>query len=56
MTLPALGWVRSYFENKDHWRQLSREEMVSSLVIEYMKYALGKSRPEAVGELLDLNR
>ncbi len=42
------------FENKKHWRQMSREEMESVLVIEYMKYALGKSQPEEVRELLGL--
>ena len=49
-------WSADIFENKDHWRQLSREEMESALVIEYVKYALGKSRPEEVGELLGLRR
>jgi hypothetical protein len=42
------------FENKNHRRPMSREEMESVLVIEYMKYALGKSRPEEVRELLGL--
>jgi hypothetical protein len=49
-------WPSNLFENKNHWRQLSREEMTSALVIEYMKYALGKSRSEEVRELLGLNR
>lgn len=49
-------WPADLFENKNHWRQLSREEMESALVIEYMKYVLGKSRPEEVGALLGLNR
>jgi len=30
--------------------------MHSALVIEYMKYALGKTRPVEVGELLGLKR
>ena len=49
-------WPSDLFENKNHWRQMSREEMESALVIEYMKYALGKSRPEEVREFLGLNR
>jgi len=47
-------WPADLFENKNHWRQMSREEMESVLVIEYMKYALGKIRPEEVRELLGL--
>jgi len=49
-------WPADLFENKNHWRQLSRQEMESALVIEYMKYILGKSRPDELGELLDLFR
>jgi hypothetical protein len=49
-------WPSDLFENKNHWRQMSREEMESTLVIEYMKYALGKSRLEEVREFLGLNR
>ena len=49
-------WPRDLFENKDRWRRLSREEMASALVVEYVKYAIGKSRSEAVGELLGLSR
>jgi hypothetical protein len=30
--------------------------MESALVIEYMKYALGKTRPDDVRELLELRR
>jgi hypothetical protein len=52
----AKKWPSDLFENKNHWRQMSREEMESALVIEYMKYALGKSRPEEVREFLGLNR
>ena len=50
------NWPADLFENKNHWRQLSRQEMESALVIEYMKYILGKSRPDELGELLDLYR
>ena len=49
-------WPADLFENKKHWRQLSRQEMESALVIEYVKYILGKSRPDELGELLDLFR
>jgi IS1 family transposase len=49
-------WPRDLFENKSHWRRLSREEMASALVVEYVKCAIGKSRSEAVGELLGLRR
>ena len=42
------------FKNKNHWAQMSRDEMESALVIEYMKYAVGKTRPDEVEALLDL--
>ncbi|MGD8296875.1 MAG: hypothetical protein PVG67_10820 [Desulfobacterales bacterium] len=42
------------FKDKTHWAQMSRDEMESALVIEYMKYAVGKTRPDEVEELLDL--
>ena len=44
----------SLFKDKNHWAQMSRDEMESALVIEYMKYAVGKTRPDEVEELLDL--
>jgi hypothetical protein len=49
-------WPADIFENKNHWLQLSRQEMESALVIEYMKHVLGKNRPNEVGALLSLNR
>ena len=49
-------WPPDLFETKDHWRRLSREEKASALVIEYVKYAIGKSRTEAVAELLEVRR
>jgi hypothetical protein len=49
-------WPADLFENQNHWRQLSRQEMESALAIEYMKHILGKSRPDEVGELLGLTR
>jgi hypothetical protein len=33
---------------------MSKDEMESALVIEYMKYAVGKTRPDEVRGLLDL--
>jgi hypothetical protein len=44
------------FKDKNHWAQMSRDEMESALVIEYMKYAVGKTRPDEVEALLDLKR
>ncbi len=44
----------SLFKDKNHWAQMSRDEMESALVIEYMKYAVGKTRPDEVEALLDL--
>jgi len=35
---------------------MSKDEMESALVIEYMKYAVGKTRPDEVRELLGLKR
>ncbi|MCP4233936.1 MAG: hypothetical protein GY770_10210 [Aestuariibacter sp.] len=42
--------------DKHHWALMSRDEMESALIIEYMKLAVGKTRPEEVRELLDLTR
>ena len=44
------------FKNKNHWSQMSKDEMESALMIEYMKYAVGKTRPDEVGDLLSLKR
>jgi hypothetical protein len=41
-------------KNKNHWTQMSRDEMESALVIEYMKYAVGKTQPDEVRDLLGL--
>jgi hypothetical protein len=49
-------WPADIFDNQKHWGGMSQEEMQSVLVIEYMKYALGKTRQEEVGELLGLKR
>ena len=42
------------FEDENHWHQMSKDEMESVMVIEHMKYSIGKTRPDEVGELLDL--
>jgi len=49
-------WPAKLIENKQLWHRMSKEEMESALVVEYMKYALGKSRAEEVGELLGLKQ
>jgi hypothetical protein len=49
-------WPADIFDNQKHWGGMSQEEMQSVLVIEYMKYALGKTRQEEVGVLLGLKR
>ena len=41
------------FKNKSHWTSLSRDEMESTLAIEYMKLAVGKTRKEDVGLLFE---
>jgi hypothetical protein len=41
-------------KDKNHWAQMSRDEMESALVIEYMKYVVGKTQPDEVEALLDL--
>jgi hypothetical protein len=49
-------WPADIFDNLKYWSGMLQNEMQSVLVIEYMKYTLGKSRPEEVGELLGLTR
>ena len=49
-------WPADIFDNKKHWSGMSQDEMQSVLVIEYMKYALGKTRPDEVRKLLGLKR
>ena len=46
----------SLFNGDGHWTRMSRDEMESVLIIEYMKYAVGKTQAGEVGKLLDLNR
>jgi hypothetical protein len=44
------------FEDQKHWYQMSKDEMESAIIIEYMKYTIGKTRPDDVRELLGLKR
>ena len=39
--------------NKNYWSEMSREEMLAALVIEYMKGAVGKISVDETGELFD---
>lgn len=41
------------FKSKNFWTQMSQEEMESTLVIEYMKLAVGKTRKNEVGRLFE---
>jgi len=49
-------WPSGLFKNNNRWRRMNREEMESVLVVEYMKYALGKTRFDEVRELLGLKQ
>ena len=42
------------FKDKSHWARMSHEEMESALIVEYMKYAVGKTRADEVRALLGL--
>jgi hypothetical protein len=39
------------FDDKSHWKKMSREEMQSALVVEYMKTIMGKTNAEETREL-----
>ncbi len=41
------------FKNKNDWTLMSKEEMESALVVEYMKHAVGKTRKDEVGMLFE---
>ena len=49
-------WPADIFDNQKHWSGMSQDEMQSILFIEYMKYVLGKTRPDEVGALLGLKQ
>lgn len=42
------------FKDKNRWARMSQDEMESALIVEYMKYAVGKTRPDEVRALLGL--
>jgi hypothetical protein len=44
------------FEDQNYWHRMSKKEMESAMIVEYMKFALGKTRPDEVRKLLDLKR
>jgi hypothetical protein len=47
-------WLAKLLADKGHWSGMSREEMESALVIEYMKAVIGKSPAADIEELLEL--
>jgi hypothetical protein len=49
---PDAKWSSDLFDNREYWASLSREEMQSLLMLEYMKSALGKTSKEEVAGLL----
>jgi hypothetical protein len=49
-------WPADIFANTAYWSTMTREEMQSALVVEYLKHALGKTRPHEVHELLGFTR
>ena len=50
----SVKWSPNIFEDKLQWLEMSKEEMYSVLVVEYMKYVLGKTNIREVGDLLSL--
>ena len=53
---PPRAWSPKVFKDKSPWFQMSTEAMQSVLMMEYMKYALGKTDAEGVVALLDLRK
>lgn len=47
-------WLAKLLADKGHWSGMSREEMESALVIEYMKAVIGKTPAADIEELLEL--
>ena len=50
----SVKWSPKIFEDKLQWLKMSKEEMQSALVVEYMKYVLGKTDIREVGALFSL--
>jgi len=46
-------WLPKLLADKDHWSGMSREEMESALVIEYMKAVIGKTPAADIEKLLE---
>jgi hypothetical protein len=53
--LRAQNLPSALFDNADHWQGMSRDEMQTPLVVEYMKYAVGKTSGKQIRNLLDLD-
>ena len=51
---PSAKWKPEILQNKSHWARMSKLEMQSALVVEYMKSALGKTKEKEVEKLFDL--
>jgi hypothetical protein len=49
---PDAKWSSDLFHNREYWASLSKEEMQSLIMLEYMKAALGKTSKEEVAGLL----
>ena len=50
--LPEAKWTPELFDNRDYWANMSKEEMQSLIMLEYMKSILGKTSKDEVAELL----
>ena len=48
---PGAKWTPEIFDNPDYWANLSKEEMQSLIMLEYMKMVLGKISGDDVAEL-----
>jgi len=53
---PARTWSPKIFKDKSPWFQMSTAAMQSALMMEYMKYAIGKVDAKGVVALLDLSK
>jgi len=51
---PPRAWSPEIFKDKRPWFQMSTEAMQSVLMVEYIKYVLGKTDDKALIGLLDL--
>jgi hypothetical protein len=45
-------WLAKLLADRDHWSKMSRDEMESALVVEYMKAALGKTPVADIQDLM----